>query len=98
MNRKALSTAVGATTVFAIAGVFALAAMLFRGGLTTTVPVTVISDRAGLVMNPDAKVKLHDVAVGRVTAIDSLPDGQAALHLALEPSAVTQIPANVDVD
>ena len=98
MNRNASRMIVGATTVTVIAGVFALAATLFRGGLATTVPVTVISDRAGLVMNPDAKVKLHDVAVGRVTAIDSLPNGQAALHLALEPSAVTQIPANVDVD
>jgi virulence factor Mce-like protein len=98
MNRNVMRTIVGATTVVAIAGVFVLAAMLFRGGLTTTVPITVISDRAGLVMNPDAKVKLHDVAVGRVTAIDSMPNGQAAIHLALQPSAVTQIPANVNVD
>lgn len=98
MNRNNLRTVVGMTTVIAIAGVFALAAMLFRGGLRTTVSITVISDRAGLVMNPDAKVKLHDVAIGRVTAIDSLPNGQAALHLALEPTALTHIPANVKVD
>src|SRR5882757_294885 len=98
MNRNALSKTVGATTVVAIAGVCVLAATLFRGGLHTTIPITVISDRAGLVMNPDAKVKLHGVAVGRVTGIDSLPNGQAALHLALEPSAVDQIPANVNVD
>ena len=32
------------------------AADMFRGGFTETVPVTVVSPRAGLVMNPDAKV------------------------------------------
>jgi virulence factor Mce-like protein len=98
MKRNVMRTAVGATTIIAIAALFVLSAVLFRGGLATTVPITVISDRAGLVMNPDAKVKLHDVPVGRVTAIDSLPNGQAALHLALEPPALTQIPANVTVD
>jgi virulence factor Mce-like protein len=98
MNRNVLRTIVGATTVIAIAGVIALTATLFQGGLQTTVPITVISDRAGLVMDPDARVKLHDVPVGRVTAIDSLPNGQAALHLALDPSALKQIPANVNVE
>ena len=39
---------------------------LFRGSFTKTVPVTVISDRAGLVMNPDAKVKMRGVQVGKV--------------------------------
>ena len=98
MNRTAVRMIAGTSAVIAIVGVVALAATLFRGGLTPTVPITVISDRAGLVMNPDAKVKLHDVDIGRVTAIDSLPDGQAALHLALQPSALTLIPANVNAD
>ena len=46
-----------------------LAIGLFRGSFTKTVPVTVISDRAGLVMNPDAKVKMRGVA-GRQGRLD----------------------------
>ena len=40
--------------------------------------MTVISDRAGLVMNNDAKVKMRGVVVGKVESIESRPDGKAA--------------------
>lgn len=89
---------VGLVTVVAIVGVIVLAATMFRGGFTQTVPLTVLSPRAGLVMNPDAKVKLHGAEVGRVSAIDALPDGQAALRLAMDPAALQLIPSNVVVD
>jgi phospholipid/cholesterol/gamma-HCH transport system substrate-binding protein len=88
----------GLATVLAIVAIFALAASLFRGGFTETVPVTVISQRAGLVMNPDAKVKMHGVQVGKVDSIEERPDGQAALRLAMDPSQLHLIPANVLVD
>lgn len=88
----------GLMTIVLIAGVFAVAAMLFRGGFTDTVPVTVVSPRAGLVMNPDAKVKMRGVQVGKVASIEPLPNGQAALHLAMYPSQLHFIPANVLVD
>ena len=65
---------------------------LFRGSFTETVPVTVISDRAGLVMNPDAKVKMRGVQVGKVASIESRPDGTAAMHLAMDPSQLHLIP------
>jgi virulence factor Mce-like protein len=58
----------------------------------------VLSPRAGLVMNPDAKVTSHGVQVGTVTSIDDLPDGQAAIHLAIEPARLAIIPSNVAVD
>ena len=88
----------GLVTVLVIVGIFALAVTLFRGDLTKTVPVTVISQRAGLVMNPDAKVNLRGVQVGKVESIESLPNGRAALHLAMYPSQLQYIPANVLVD
>ncbi len=88
----------GLATVVAILGIVALAITLFRGGFTSTVPVTVVSPRAGLVMNPDAKVKMRGVQVGKVASIESLPDGKAALHLAMNPSQLHLIPANVLVD
>ncbi|BBZ12194.1 MCE family protein [Mycobacterium branderi] len=88
----------GLATVAVVVAIFALAVGLFQGSFTETVPVTVISQRAGLVMNPDAKVKMRGVQVGKVDSIESLPNGQAALHLALDPGQLRLIPANVLVD
>jgi phospholipid/cholesterol/gamma-HCH transport system substrate-binding protein len=88
----------GLGTIAAICAIVALAMGLFQGDFTTTAPVTVLSPRAGLVMNPDAKVKWQGVEVGRVATIESLPDGQAALHLAIDPSRLQLIPANALVD
>jgi phospholipid/cholesterol/gamma-HCH transport system substrate-binding protein len=93
--RRAL---VGLATVAVIAGIVAVAVGLFRGSFTEAVPVTVVSQRAGLVMNPDAKVKMRGVQVGKVASIESRPNGQAALHLAMDPSQLRLIPANVLVD
>lgn len=89
---------VGAASLLMALAVVAVAVGLFRGDFTKTVPVTVLSQRAGLVMNPDAKVKLHGAQVGSVKSIESLPDGTAALHLAMDPVYMDIIPANVTVD
>jgi virulence factor Mce-like protein len=89
---------VGVLTILVIAGIVAFSVTLFTGALTESVPVTVVSQRAGLVMNPDARVTLRGVPVGKVDSIQSLPNGQAALHLAMSPSALQYIPANVLVD
>ena len=76
----------GLLTIAVIVGIVAFAANMFRGGFAeTTVPVTVLSTRAGLVMNPDARVQMRGVQVGKVDSIEELPDGQAALHLATAP-------------
>lgn len=81
-----------------LAAVIVIAVGLFRGGFTAAVPITVVSARAGLVMNPDAKVEMRGVQVGKVDWIELRPNGQAALHLALNPSQLSLIPTNVDVD
>lgn len=98
MKRYLLRPLVGLASIAALVAVFALAASLFRGDFADTVPVTVISQRAGLVMNPDAKVEIRGVQVGRVEAIEELPSGEAALHLAMDPSRLDAIPANALVD
>jgi phospholipid/cholesterol/gamma-HCH transport system substrate-binding protein len=46
-------------------------------------------------MNPGAKVKLHGAPVGAVASIQDMPNGQAAIQLALDPSRLRLIPANV---
>ncbi len=88
----------GVATVVAIAAVVAVAATLFRGGLSDSAAVTVISPRAGLVMNPDAKVQIRGVQVGKVASIEQLPNGEAAIHLAMDPKRLKAIPANAVVD
>lgn len=98
MTGRAVRALVGVVTVVAIVAVVALAATLFRGGFTDSVAVTVISPRAGLVMNPDAKVQIRGVQVGKVASIEQLPNGEAALHLAMDPKRMDAIPANVLVD
>lgn len=88
----------GAATIVAIAATVALAISLFRGDFSDPVAVTVISERAGLVLNPDAKVKMRDVQVGTVASIKQRSDGTAELHLAMDPTQLHLIPSNVDVD
>lgn len=86
---------IGLATVLTIAAAIALPIGLFRGSFTRTVPVTVLSQRAGLVMYPDAKVKIRGVQVGKVGDIETKPDGTAVLHLQMEPGQLSAIPANV---
>ncbi len=97
-NRGYVRPLAGLGTIVAIAAIFALAVSLFRGSFTPTTSVTVISDRAGLVMNNDAKVKMRGVEVGKVSSIEARPDGTAAIHLAIDPNQLHLIPSNVAVD
>jgi phospholipid/cholesterol/gamma-HCH transport system substrate-binding protein len=98
MPNNGIRALTGLTTVAVIAAIVAVAVGLFAGSFTETTPVTVLSPRAGLVMNPDAKVKMRGVQVGKVASIESRPNGQAVIHLAMNPSEMHLIPANVLVD
>src|SRR6476619_7387067 len=98
MKSSVIRPLTGLALIVVIGLIFALAVGLFRGSFTETEAVTVLSDRAGLVMNPDAKVKMRGVQVGTVASIESRPDGTAALHLAMDPSQLHLIPSNVNVD
>ncbi|WP_085138566.1 MCE family protein [Mycolicibacter nonchromogenicus] len=94
-----LRAGVGVATIVAVGSVIWFAAQLFNGALfDRSVPVTVIVDRAGLMMNPAAKVKMRDVEVGRVASVEERGDGTAVIRLALDPASLKMIPANVAVD
>lgn len=83
-----------------IVGVVALivgASIQFAGGFKSTSPVTVVAPRAGLVMNPQAKVKLRGVEVGRVNSITE-QNGHAVLTLDIATDQLGSIPANVTAD
>jgi len=88
----------GLVTVLAVVVVIACAIGMFGGHFTTSASVDLITPRAGLVMNPDAEVEMRGVRVGKVAAIESLPDGVAKLRLAIDPSQLPLIPSNVAVD
>lgn len=88
----------GLLTIAAIALIVGIPIGMFRGSFTRSVPVTVLSSRAGLVMNTGAKVKMRGVQVGQVDSIEAMPDGRAALHLAIDPAQRHLIPANSVVD
>ena len=98
MSSSAVRPLAGLGMVIAIAAIVVFSIGMFRGGFGTTVPVTVVSERAGLVMNPEAKVKMRGVQVGQVERIENRPDGTAVLHLAMDPKQLQYIPANVDVN
>jgi hypothetical protein len=59
------------------------------------VPVTLTSDRAGLVMESGAKVKFRGVQVRQVDSVNG-GRGSVSLRLQLDPDAVKYVPANVD--
>lgn len=66
----------------------------FAGGLTSFVPVTLTSDRAGLVMESGAKVKMRGVQVGQVAGVEG-GQGPVRLKLKLFADQIKYIPSNV---
>ncbi|MGB8502023.1 MCE family protein [Mycobacterium sp.] len=78
----------------AIIGIIALTSALFSGSFKAYVPVTLMSDRAGLVMDVGSKVKMRGVQVGRVSQITGAKN-RVSLKLEIYPDQVKYIPANV---
>ncbi|OSC42019.1 MCE family protein [Mycobacterium decipiens] len=91
----------GLGLVLVLALVTALVYLQFRGEFTPKTQVTMLSARAGLVMDPGAKVTYNGVEVGRVDTISEITrDGQPAAKFVLDmdPKYVHLIPANVNAD
>lgn len=80
-----------------IAGVVGLSYALFNRSFTPRVPVTVSSDRSGLVMEPGAKVKMRGIDIGRVGSIVGGKE-PVGLKLEIDPNQIRYIPANVEAE
>jgi phospholipid/cholesterol/gamma-HCH transport system substrate-binding protein len=80
--------------VLVVVGMVAVTAIQFTGSFNGDVPVTLSADRAGLVMETGAKVKLRGVEVGRVVGIEGGRE-PVSIKLQLFSDAVRFIPANV---
>ncbi|HKP44082.1 MCE family protein [Mycobacterium sp.] len=78
----------------AVAVFFFVTSAFFGGTFRSFVPVTLTSDRAGLVMETGAKVKMNGVQVGRVSQIRG-GNQTVGLQLEIDPDKVKYIPGNV---
>ena len=73
----------------------------FRGDLTDKTQLTLLSPRAGLVVEPGSKVTYNGVEIGRVAHIDMVDEHgtpTAKLTLDVDPRYIEYIPANVAVE
>lgn len=80
-----------------IVALVAMTALLFSGALRTFVPLTLVSDRAGLVMENGAKVKLRGIQVGEVGSIGS-ESNLASLQLKIYPEPFRYLPSNAEAE
>ena len=81
-----------------IIAIVIMTALLFNGTLRTVVPLTLVSDRAGLVMEPGAKVKLRGVEIGQVGSIGSNSSNRSTLNLKIDPKPFRFLPSNVEAE
>jgi phospholipid/cholesterol/gamma-HCH transport system substrate-binding protein len=90
--------AVGAMVIAAV--LFYLVYGQFRGDFTPKTKLTMVAPRAGLVMDPGAKVTYNGVEIGRVGNISETMgrDGKPAAKFTLDvyPRYLSLIPQNVD--
>lgn len=79
--------------IILIVGVVVLSLLFFVRAFDSRVPLTVISDRAGLVMEADAKVRSRGVEIGKVTGIRH-ELGSAVIDVEVDPVALEGVAAN----
>lgn len=71
----------------------------FRGDFLNRTQLTMMAARAGLSMDPGAKVTYNGVEIGRVAAVDAVTVGdepRAKITLEVDPKYLELIPKNVD--
>jgi phospholipid/cholesterol/gamma-HCH transport system substrate-binding protein len=91
----------GAVFVVLVAIAASFLFLQFRGELTRKTHLTVLSPRAGLVVDPGAKVTYNGVEIGKVAGVDYVEIGgkaKAKLTLNVEPRYIAFIPRNVVAD
>jgi phospholipid/cholesterol/gamma-HCH transport system substrate-binding protein len=88
----------GLVLVIVAAGVLALTYGLFRGDFTSKTPLTMVSPRAGLVLDPGSKVTYNGVEIGKVARLDEIEIGatpNAKITLDINSDYIGMIPKNV---
>jgi phospholipid/cholesterol/gamma-HCH transport system substrate-binding protein len=91
----------GIISLIILAAVLAVVWLQFRGELLPRVELSMIAPRAGLSMDPGAKVTYNGVAIGRVSGVEEISaDGtpRARFTLELDPQFIDVVPANVHAE
>lgn len=93
MTRRTTVRLAAAGLISAVAAATAFTYLSYTAAFTPTATVTVTSPRAGLLMEPDAKVKYLGLQVGTVTAVE-YDGGDARLTLSIRSDQMGFIPSN----
>jgi phospholipid/cholesterol/gamma-HCH transport system substrate-binding protein len=94
MTAKLRTRLVGGGLLFLFAGIIALVLALYSQAFTPAVNVSLLTDRAGLMMAPQDEVKVHGVVVGSVGGVSPHGKSAALITLRLDPGQTYLIPAN----
>ncbi|ORW12340.1 MCE-family protein MCE3A [Mycolicibacter longobardus] len=88
--------------VVVVVALSALTVVLFSGTFRGYVPITLVSDRSGLVMENGAKVKLRGIQIGEVSSIGTQPGSDqsrlSTLKLKMYPRQFAYLPSNVEAE
>jgi phospholipid/cholesterol/gamma-HCH transport system substrate-binding protein len=85
----------GAAGLVVIALVAGLLIATYQKAFKPVVHVTVHADRAGLLLDKGARVRLSGVPVGEVRGTDLQPDGTVDIEVALDKGSAGQVPSDV---
>jgi phospholipid/cholesterol/gamma-HCH transport system substrate-binding protein len=88
--------ALGLAFILLLVAALTMSVLAYRKAFTPVAWVTVHADHTGLQLSQGADVELRGVLVGQVRGISSDGD-RATLRLALDPSSLRRIPADVTV-
>lgn len=98
MNEQVKTRLAGFLGLLVLATAIALTVGIYQKTFVDSVDVTLRSDRAGLLLDKGAKVRLHGLQVGDVRSVEVGADGGVELTIALQPDQVDRIPADVQAD
>lgn len=84
----------GLVGVLIMVSATALSVVFYKGALDSTIRVTLLSTRVGLMLEPGSDVKVRDVVVGRVRTV-RFDDGQATIDMDIDSSRARDLPSNV---
>lgn len=85
----------GAIGLVAIATVAGLLIATYQKAFVDVTHVTVDADRAGLLLDKGARVRLSGVAVGEVRSTELQPDGRVKIDVAIDEDKADRVPSNV---
>ncbi|AWK76605.1 mammalian cell entry protein (plasmid) [Rhodococcus oxybenzonivorans] len=87
----------GAAMLVGVITALVLCMQTFRGAFEETVPLVVVADRSGLVMEPGAKVQLNGVEIGRVKEVQQVA-GTSRLSLDIDSARFDLLSADTTAE